>query len=66
MCIQLVEEKLSNDRVEELGNIWSKDNKYYYYKSGKSYEYTLEVIYIEDRMILKQKFKIGSSKKAFH
>lgn len=37
-----IEEKLSNDRVEELGNIWSKDNKYYYYKSGKSYEYTLE------------------------
>lgn len=66
MCIQLVEEKLSNDRVEELGNIWSKDNKYYYNKYGKSFEYTLEVIYIEDRMILKQKFKIGSSKKAFH
>lgn len=57
---------MSNDRVEELGNIWSKDNKYYYYKNGKSYEYTLEVNFIEHRMIIKKKFSISNSKKAIN
>lgn len=65
-CFYLVQEKLSNDRVEELGNIWSKDNKYYYYKNGKSYEYTLKVNFIEHRMIIKKKFSISNSKKAIN